>query len=48
MSLSKNGDLLNRETDVISRLLDEPRAILYIDRDDSYYGVDSKVALDAL
>lgn len=48
MSLNKHGELLNRETDVISKMLNEARGILYIDREDPLSSADSKVALDAL
>jgi hypothetical protein len=33
-SLNKNGDDLNRETDVIAKLLNEAKGILYFDRSD--------------
>lgn len=48
MSLNKHGDELNKETEVISKLMGEAKGILYIDRKDEHYGADSKVALDAL
>lgn len=47
-SLNRHGELLNRETDVISKMLNEARGILYIDREDPAQGTDSKIALDAL
>lgn len=48
MSLDKHADPLNRETDVISKLLGESKAIMYINTKDKKYAADSKVALNAL
>eukprot|EP00347_Sterkiella_histriomuscorum_P004030 403362013 len=48
MSLNKIGEELTRETDIISRVLNEARGILFIDRNDPMYASDSKVALSAL
>ncbi len=48
MSLAKHVDVLNRETDVISKLLGESRAIMYVNTQDKKHAADSKVALDTL
>lgn len=48
MSLDKHADPLNRETDVISKLLGESKAIMYINTKDKKHAADSKVALNAL
>ena len=48
MSLKKAGDELSRETEVISKLLNEASGILFINRGNHNYGPDSKVALDAM
>ncbi|CDW87719.1 UNKNOWN [Stylonychia lemnae] len=48
MSLSKLGDELNRETEVISKMLNEAQGIMFINRGNANYGADSKVAKDAL
>lgn len=48
MSLKKKVDKLNRETEVISKMLNEPKGILFIDRNNPNTEVDSRIALDAL
>jgi len=47
-SLNKHGDPLNRDTDIIVKLIDNAKAVLFIDRKDPKSEAASKVALNAL
>jgi hypothetical protein len=48
MSLKKIGEPINREVVAIAKEVDHPFVYLYMNRQDPKYGVDSKVAFDAL
>ena len=48
MSLNRFGEELTKEGEVISKMLDEGRGILFIDRNDPHYGANSKVAFNVL
>jgi hypothetical protein len=41
-------DALTKETDAISKMLNEPRGVLFIDRHNHNTEADSRIALDAL